>query len=154
MRLHKNDCYLDVIPYQAEFGEFYLPHGYAEEMRGKELPEQADYFTVEETCIISSYSYGECDSTRKSSRTLPAWESNEILGIVELDGLVVGLWLGEKPLFFGHQICTYSASEDDGTGSTDREDYIAIVLNPEQELEVAAALILQKHQKAFKELAK
>ena len=135
-RIERGTLYLSVMEYTPEYGEYQLSEGWAEALAGKTLEKQIEHFRVLEDTSISHYSYGKDEGS--SSRTLgkSLWDSSDVHGIIVDKGIIVGLWVyqyynSNAPLFLGKTICTYSVSEDDGTGSTDREDYISLIFNKE-----------------------
>ena len=118
---------IDVVPYEGLV--INLPDGFAEEQKGKTLEEQLERWHVQERTVISKWSYGDCDSTRETAAEKDCWQCGDVHGVLTQDGVIVGLVLfNGKYLFVGEELCTYSASEDDGPGSTDRDDYLSVVL--------------------------
>lgn len=123
--------YMDIIPYNAEMGSYKRDNECLKKLKGKTLMEQIDCYKVVCTSRFSSYSYGELDSEREVVTEKSFWTESDVQDIIVDDGIIVGviakkLLHGLYHLFPGETINTYSASEDDGTGSFERDDYISI----------------------------
>ena len=130
-RIVRGNLYLEVAEYTPDLGEYQLPKGLIEALRGENLDEQTDHFAIAVYTEISKYSYGDLVSTRCFTQEQTPWTCSDVHGVVVDNGIIVGLWVkkhlaGEGALFFGNRICTYSASDDDGPGSSDRDDHIEL----------------------------
>ena len=86
--------------------------------------------TIETT--ISEYSYGKLDSKDVMEETVKFEECDDFRGLVVKDGIIVGIIL--KSLFGEDKVClpgqkmtTYWSSDDDGVGSTDRDDTCCLI---------------------------
>lgn len=123
--------YMDIVPYNAEMGSYNIDKESLNKLKSKSLMEQIDCYKVKATSRFISYSYGEVDSESEVTREKSFWNTDTIENIIVDDGVIVGVvakkfLYGLYHLFPGETINTYSASEDDGTGSFDRDDYISI----------------------------
>lgn len=123
--------FMDIVPYNAEMGSYNIDKESLNKLKAKSLMEQIDCYKVNATSRHTSYSYGEVDSEREVTREKTFWNTDDIKDIIVDNGVIVGVVAqkhlhGLYHLFPGETINTYSASEDDGTGSFDRDDYISI----------------------------
>lgn len=91
-----------------------------------------DFYLISVVTTIKEYSYGTLDSKKVTKKTVQLEECDDFRGLVIKDGIIVGVLLnsihGEaRACLPGQEITTYWASDDDGTGSTDREDTCCLI---------------------------
>ncbi len=120
---------MKLVEYKEEYGEIKFPDGFEEKLLGKSIEEQAALYRINENVTISSYSYGELDGSNSVDCCFRPDEYQGCKALVVKDGTVVGVMLrsynGSEVCCLPYQerVCTASLSEDDGTGSWEREDY-------------------------------
>ena len=143
-----SDCYVDNMafygsPYDAVMQKKRLvaaePLEYTEEMGeileyemiraaldGISLESQLDSFRLISTTSNSVSSYGSSNGESLSDRGGPLSDGS-VEKLILRDGVIVGGVVDSCNLIVGKEVCTYSASEDDGVGVRERQDYALIV---------------------------
>lgn len=123
---------MKTIEYKTEFGQIIFPDGFEQKLSGRNLEEQMDCYRITIETTISEYSYGELDSKDVMEETVKFEECDDFRGLVVKDGIIVGIIL--KSLFGEDKVClpgqkmtTYWSSDDDGVGSTDRDDTCCLI---------------------------
>lgn len=97
-------------------------------LKGKKYTNQLEYFKLIEVRDRESYSYGESTGSSSNQFEKSVLDS-EIDNIIIHKSIVVGVVIGDKKLIVDKQVCTYSASEDDGVGSRSVEVYTTLKFN-------------------------
>lgn len=133
MQIIKEEKQIDVFKHEEKYGESNFSVQLLNELKGKPLEEQIERFFFNQYTEITYYSYGEEDGGKSYDCIFPVWKHEDFLGVLEKDGVIVGVLVegvfGKKqPLYLHEKICVYSVSDDDGTGSTDREDYLELFI--------------------------
>ena len=123
---------MKTIEYKTEFGQIIFPDGFEQKLSGRNLEEQMDCYRITIDTTISEYSYGKLDSKDVMEETVKFEECDDFRGLVVKDGIIVGIIL--KSLFGEDKVClpgqkmtTYWSSDDDGVGSTDRDDTCCLI---------------------------
>ena len=123
---------MKTIEYTTEFGQIIFPDGFEQKLSGRNLEEQMDCYRITIETTICEYSYGELDSKDVMEETVKFEECDDFRGLVVKDGIIVGIIL--KSLFGEDKVClpgqkmtTYWSSDDDGVGSTDRDDTCCLI---------------------------
>ena len=123
---------MKTIEYTTEFGQIIFPDGFEQKLSGRNLEEQMDCYRITIETTISEYSYGKLDSKDVMEETVKFEECDDFRGLVVKDGIIVGIIL--KSLFGEDKVClpgqkmtTYWSSDDDGVGSTDRDDTCCLI---------------------------
>ena len=123
---------MKTIEYKTEFGQIIFPDGFEQKLSGRNLEEQMDCYRITIETTISEYSYGKLDSKDVMEETAKFEECDDFRGLVVKDGIIVGIIL--KSLFGEDKVClpgqkmtTYWSSDDDGVGSTDRDDTCCLI---------------------------
>ena len=98
-------------------------------LSGLKLSEQAMRFALLSETVNERYSYGEVDETHSYSDSCPLGESSEVENVVLCEGVIVGAVISGITVMLGQSICIYSASDDDGTGGSSRDEYRELVFN-------------------------
>lgn len=118
--------------YQAEFGEVNLPEGFEDKLRGKSLEEQMEFYRITKSIRISSTSYGKLDEESIAERCYKLNEYEKVKGLIARDGILVGVrmegyWASNAAVLPYKCVCTYYASDNEGSGTNDREDYAYLI---------------------------
>ena len=114
------------------------PEGFRERLMGKSIEAQMKLFAAVENTKVSRSSYGEVDSSHIYRRAMRLTDLREFLGLVVEDGIIEGIivqgaW-NEVPMGPYDTVTTYYASDNNGSGSKDREDTVTLIcLPPEKE---------------------
>ena len=116
------------------------PEGFRQRLEGKSIEEQMKLFALLENVSFSSSSYGSVDSERLYSRAKPVTDLHEFRGVIVNEGLMEGILIhtfgSDRPLMLFRTATTYYASDDNGSGSKEREDTATLIcLPPDREWE-------------------
>lgn len=112
--------------------EFTWPEGFLEHLKGKTLEEQMACYRIVEDHHYSRTAYGEITNENKNRFGYALENYSGLKGLIVDDGVLIGVLIRTYNYFsypdgmaaFPYQdICTYYASDDNGSGSKDREDY-------------------------------
>lgn len=111
--------------------ELTWPEGFLEKLRGKSLEEQMKYYCIVEEEYHSRTAYGEITKENMRSFGYALENYSGVKGLIIDDGVIIGVkmkyafdWQGTGVPAFPYQtICTYSASDNNGSGYVDRDDY-------------------------------
>ena len=121
--------------YQEMFGEISLPEGFEDGLRARDLPGQMDCYRITETAALASTAYGEVVRSEYFDSSAKLQDYPGLVNLIVKDGLLVGArirsWPNEtSPLLPYGKACTYYASDNDGSGSRDREDNAWLICVP------------------------
>ncbi len=112
--------------------EFTWPEGFLEKLKNKPLEEQMGYYRIVETEHYSRTAYGEITKENCHQFGYALEDYPGLKALVVDDGVLLGACIKPfnsygypwgVPAFPYHDICTYYASDNNGSGSKDREDY-------------------------------
>lgn len=129
---------IKTIEYTSDLGENPLTQEMKDELAGKSLEEQLDYFAVVDADYVEDYSYGEKEGSSKRGHYAPLVEkmcswSPVVRDLIVSDGIIVGAMFHEnggyrgKPALLNQSACTYFCVDDDGTGSTCVTSYSKLI---------------------------
>ncbi len=123
---------MKVEKYQSGSGEVNFPKGFEEKLKGKSIEEQMDFYRITESRQLARTSYGQVDKETVTKRCYKLTEYENVKGLVVRDGILVGVrmngwWNGEKVVLPYQCVLTYYASDNEGSGTNDREDYAYLV---------------------------
>ena len=101
-------------------------------LRGKPLEEQMEYFRMVNQSCYSSTAYGEITKSNMDRFGCALKDYKGLLGLIVEDGVIIGVCIDAfacyhplgKPAFPYQEICTYYASDNNGSGSKDLEEYV------------------------------
>ena len=99
---------------------------------GKSLWEQFDYFTLSDHSDTVTYSYGDKDSESASSNESSLFPTSDVEELILKDGIIVGVSVKSCVILAGQTVCTYSATEEDGTGSRSVDEYFTLRFIPKK----------------------
>lgn len=114
------------VAYTPDMGEIKALPTLRRVLAGKPLAAQFAHFSIVEETSTESLSYGELDAAHTYDREAP-FPNGEVDAPILLDGVLVGAVIDGKPFLAGTHVCTYAATEEDGTGTRSRYDYCGIV---------------------------
>lgn len=125
--------YFDIYEYSKDMGEYNISEEDLNKLKGKSLMEQIECYKAVSKTTLSYYSYGREDGGSARGFEQSFWDDSDVVGLIVDNGIIVGVkakkfLYGECNLFPGETITTYSACDEDGTGGTDRDDYLSIVI--------------------------
>lgn len=116
---------------EAVRAECSWPEGFLEQLKGKTIEEQMAYYRIVETTCQSSTAYGEITKENYHTFGCALDEYEGLNALIVEDGVLIGVRIKSawNPYGWGavalpyREICTYYASDNNGSGSKDREDY-------------------------------
>jgi len=105
-------------------------------LKGKTLEEQMESFRIVEHTSYSKTAYGEITKTNMHHFGYALKDYKGLNALIVEDGVIIGVCIDAfacydplgKPAFPYQDICTYYASDNNGSGSNDREDYAHLCL--------------------------
>ena len=123
---------MKIEKYQAEFGEINFPEGFEDKLKGKSLEEQMEFFRITESSCVARTSYGQIDKETMTEYCYKLNEYKKVIGLIESDGILVGVriqgwWKSDAAVMPYHCVCTYYASDNNGSGYKEREDYAYLI---------------------------
>ena len=107
------------------------PEGFLEQLKGKSLEEQMAFYRIVETRCHSRTAYGEVTKENKHEFGYALEAYSGLTALVMDDGVLIGVRIKSAWDRYGYgavalpyqDICTYYASDNNGSGYNDREDY-------------------------------
>lgn len=116
---------MQIYQYEASMGEYGMPEELLALLQGKTHEEQSAYFRTSPTRTVSKTNWG---SQQVVGSLCPLWRDSDVLGLIVDGDIVVGVMMkncigGKTPCFLDACVCTYFASDNNGAGYTEREDY-------------------------------
>lgn len=132
---HSNGKTYFTEAYQEKDGAIEWPDGFEARLEGKTLEQQMKCYAITESIHMSRSSYGEItgDDVRTKCKRLADCEEIQRLIVRErqLVGVVFkGYWSAVRLMPY-RRVCTYYASENDGAGYNEREDYAYLICLPD-----------------------
>ncbi len=125
---------MKTVAYLEEYGEIRFPEGFAEKLAGKTPEEQMEYYRITENCTYARTAYGEPLSERAFDSLCRLDEFKLCTALIVKEGLVVGVMIRdwyyadcEHSCLPYESVCTYSASDNEGSGTKEREDYAWLI---------------------------
>lgn len=109
--------------------ELTWPEGFLEKLKGKPLEEQMKYYRIVSHEYYSRTAYGEITKENSYEFGYAIEEYPGLIGLIVDDGVLIGVCIKAfarshgAPAYPYMDICTYYASDNNGSGSNDREDY-------------------------------
>ncbi len=108
--------------------ELSWPEGFLESLAGKPLEEQMQAYRIVEDEVHSRTAYGEITKENQNRYGYALDQYSGLLSLIVEDGILLGVRIEafaslDGAVAFPYQtVCTYYASDDNGSGSNDRED--------------------------------
>ncbi len=128
---HKNGRTFFCEQYDSEINDHILNEKMLEVLSGKTIEQQMEHFFVTESYRLYSTSYGEIDKQYFRERAMRLCNCKEIKKLLIKDKILIGAkidgYWGEGVLLLDSPVCTYYASDNEGSGTKDREDYAFLI---------------------------
>ena len=114
-------------------GSYSLPDKLRATLLGTSVEDQLKHFKVTESSCISKTGFG---STTSACSAEGLDDNYYVRGVITDGGIIVGAMVknafgSTSPLFLGKCVCIYSASDNNGAGYTEREDYLYLAIDSE-----------------------
>ncbi len=111
--------------------EFSWPEGFLDSLRGKTIQEQMQCYRIVEEVFRTKTAYGEITKENKLSFGCALEDYKGLNALIVDDGILIGVMAEHAfdhsgpgaPMFPYVNICTYYASDNEGSGYNDRSDY-------------------------------
>ncbi|MBP3372576.1 MAG: hypothetical protein J6L88_08645 [Clostridia bacterium] len=114
--------------------ELYWPEGFLDSLRGKSLEQQMACYRIVEEEHRSRTAYGKVTKENSHAFGYALEDYKDLNALIVDDGILIGVCIDAfainyfsnpygAPAFPYQDICTYYASDNNGSGSNDREDY-------------------------------
>lgn len=118
--------------YRPEFGEVKFPEDFEEKLKGKSIEEQMDFYRITESRQLARTSYGQVDKETVTKRCYKLAEYENVKGLIVRGGILVGVrmtgwWNSEQVVLPYQGVLTYYASDNEGSGTNDREDHAYLI---------------------------
>ena len=105
-------------------------------LKGKTLEEQMDSYRIVERTSYSKTAYGEITKSNMHDFGYALKDYKGLNALIVEDGVIIGVCIDAfacyntlgKPAFPYQNICTYYASDNNGSGDNDRADYVHLCL--------------------------
>lgn len=131
----KNGQHYFCIEYSEKFGEICLPEDIQEKLRQKTVEKQMEHFAVAESRYYYKTAYGEECNEKLLKHSVPLADYDGLVRIILHKNVIVGAMVkacfGDSALMFGRPVCVYYTSDNDGSGTNDREDYAYLLYQDE-----------------------
>lgn len=121
---------MKVINYEEKMGKYVMPEGLYDILRPLSVEEQIEYFAIASSSTFSRTGWGD----RHVSNYRKIENEGCVLGVIVDDGVIVGGMIRDAvgfptPCFTDDKrgVCTYSASDNNGAGYIEVEDYAYFV---------------------------
>ncbi len=128
---------MKIVEYKESYGEYKLPEGFEESLKGLSIEEQMDRYRTSGSSTFSNTGWSE----RSYARGYRKLENDgDVRGLIVKDGIVIGVLMcddcgREVPCFGEERVCTYYADDNNGAGSKCRIDYTYLVCVPSENAE-------------------
>ena len=107
-------------------------------LSNQSIEKQMSYFRITEFKKFYKSAYGEITSEQLRKKTIKLCDYPDIIQLILKEKILVGAiikgYYGNKPLMIGSPVCTYYASDNDGSGNDEREDYAYLMFIDEDKL--------------------
>ena len=117
---------MEIREYNEKYGKYELPEGLFELLSGKSIEEQINHFRTSESYHLSNTYWSDRTEYGSLSRID---EDKEVKAIIVDNGIIVGVMVKnyntscDMACFVEDSVCTYYASDNNGAGYKEREDY-------------------------------
>ena len=113
--------------------DYTIPETVAKTLKGKTVENQMKHYGVIETTKFSKMYYGEETEARTIENAVSLSEYNDVRRLLLKGDILVGAivkgYFKDGNLLLDKCVCTYYASDDEGSGSNDREDYANLIFS-------------------------
>ena len=100
-------------------------------LEGKTVEKQMAHYYVTESKKLYATAYGEITKESLSEKAVPLADYDGVKNLLLKDKILVGAvvkgYYGDGNLLLNKCVCTYYASDNEGSGTKEREDYVYII---------------------------
>lgn len=131
----KNGQHYFCVEYSDQFGEICLPEDIQEKLRQETVEKQMEHFAIAESRHYYKTAYGEECNEKLLKHSVPLADYDGLVRIILHKNVIVGAMVkacfGDSALMFGRPVCVHYTSDNDGSGTNDREDYAYLLYQDE-----------------------
>ena len=102
-----------------------------ETLKGRTIEKQMDYYYVTESVRLYETAYGEITKARLNEKAVKLSEYDGVIKLLLKSDLLVGAivegYFSKGNLLLDRCVCTYYASNNEGSGTKDRTDYAYLI---------------------------
>lgn len=128
---HSNGRDFFCTQYKPKFGELAISKKQELLLSGQSVEKQMSYFYITNSAKFCKSAYGEITSEQLREKTTKLCDYPEIIKLILKEKILVGVivkgYYGNEPLMIDSPVCTYYASDNNGSGNNEREDYIYLM---------------------------
>ncbi len=100
---------------------------------GKTIEQQMEHFYVTSSYKFYSTAYGEITKEDVKKYSVKLSEYNGVKNLLLKDKILIGAtiksWCDEGDLLLNNPVCTYYTSDNEGSGTKERDDYAYLIYN-------------------------
>ena len=134
-KCHKNGKHYFCVKYSKKYGEILLSEQIRTILSQETVEKQMEHFIVAESQHYYKTAYGENSNEKLLKCSAPLLEYSNLIQLILYEKIIVGAIIktsfGNEPLLFGKPICVYSASDNEGSGTNERDDYAYLLFQDE-----------------------
>ena len=118
-------------PFASEYEDCNMTDEMCKLLSGKTIEQQMEYFYVSESRKFYNTAYGEISKENLQRYAVKLSDYKGVRALFVKKRILVGakidaMW-GEGKLFLNKPVCIYSASDNEGSGTKEREDYAYLI---------------------------
>lgn len=114
-----------------QIDDYNVDESIVEILKGKTIEKQMDYYFVTESVRLYETAYGEITREKLNERAVNLSEYDGVIKLLLNSDILVGAivegYFKEGNLLLDRCVCTYYASDDEGSGTKEREDYAYLI---------------------------
>lgn len=111
--------------------DYNIDESIVEILKGKTIEKQMDYYFVTESVRLYETAYGQITKERLNEKAVNLSEYDGVIKLLLKADILVGAtvkgYFKEGNLLLDRCVCTYYASDNEGSGTKDREDYAYLI---------------------------
>ncbi len=128
---HQNGRDFFCEQYMPDGEEYVVDERIVEILSGKTIEQQMEFYYVTESYRLYSTAYGEISSENLRESSVRLCEYKGVRKLLLKGDILIGAkikaWWGDGILLPDKCVCTYYASDNEGSGTKDREDYAYLI---------------------------
>jgi len=136
---HSNGRTFFCEQYKPEFGATSISHEQELLLSTQSVEKQMSYFYITSSAKFCKSAYGEITKEQLREKTIRLSDYPDIIMLIMKEKTLVGViikgYYGDEPLMIDSPVCTYYASDNNGSGSNEREDYAYLMFIDEEKID-------------------
>ncbi|MCD8106271.1 MAG: hypothetical protein LUF35_15070 [Lachnospiraceae bacterium] len=130
---HQNGRDFFCEQYSPEDTEYIVNEKIAKVLSGKTIEQQMEFYYVTESYNFYSTAYGEVTKEDLREHSVKLCDYKRVQSLLLNGNILIGAkiraWWGDGILLPDKCVCTYYASDNEGSGTKDREDYAYLIFS-------------------------